>query len=85
MILFRFAKATPHRWPFGSLSVPLAADRQYPHVALNRYPGKIIGIAIFPGGRRYISWVWPMWIIGLKLTREQFDRHIRAVIDGEQL
>lgn len=52
-------------------------------VALNRYPGEVIGVFVHLG-YRCVSWVWPLRITGLGLTDEQFDRGARALIDEEQ-
>jgi hypothetical protein len=69
---------------FGRLAFPTAAERQRPRVRLNRYPHEIIGVAVYFGGQRYLPWVWPVWITGLSLTDEQFDRGARNLIDEEE-
>jgi hypothetical protein len=79
--VIRLTKARYGSWrrPVGRFTIPTAADPQRPRVNLNRYPGKIIGIGFYPGGRRYLSWVWPVQIVGLRLTKEQFDRQVREL------
>lgn len=69
---------------FGRLVFPTAADPQRPGVSFNRYPQKIIGVAVYFGGRRYLSWVWPVWIVGLRLTSEQLERQHRELLANEK-
>jgi hypothetical protein len=76
----RLAIASRPRWPIGRFAIPTAADPQRPRIQLNRYPGEVIGIAFYPGGRRYLSWVWPIRLTGLRLTGDQFDREVRSEV-----
>lgn len=66
---------SPLRWRIvGRLVFPVAADPQRPGIRLNRYPHEVIGICVFcPGTRRYLSWVWPVKVVGVRLTQQQFE------------
>lgn len=75
----RFERAYPPRPRWGTWTWPTAAERQRPGIHLNRYPHEVIGIWVTFGGHRYLSWVWPIRITGLRLTREQFDRQFADV------
>jgi hypothetical protein len=83
MTTIRLTKARYGSWrqPLGRFAIPTATDPQRPQIRFNRYPGKIIGVTFCPGGRRYLSWVWPMWVVGLRLTSEQFGRQVRELTD----
>lgn len=50
---------------------------------LNRYPGEIIGVFVHLG-RHCVSWVWPVKVVGLRLTNEQFDRETTALLNEER-
>lgn len=76
-----------HRWlkrAAGRLAFYVTADRHRFHIHLNRYPGEIIGVAV-TWRKHCLSWVWPVWIVGLRLTKEQFDRGLRDVIDTTEV
>lgn len=81
----RITRARHFQWrrPLGRFASYVTADQHRLGVHLNRYPHKIIGVSVVYR-RRCLSWVWPIEIRGVKLTREQFDRQARQVIDGER-
>jgi hypothetical protein len=69
---------------FGRLIRYATADRHRPCLHFNRYPHKIIGVE-FVSGRIATSWVWPVWVIGLPLTRRQLEvEHGELIRDAER-
>lgn len=67
----------------GRLTFPKAADRHPIGVYLNRYPHEVIGLWVSFGGQRYLSWVWPIRITGLKLTAEQWERQTKEYLGDD--
>lgn len=76
----RIRFAHPRRPWYGTWVIPTAADRHPAGIHLNRYPGEVIGLWLSWGGRRYLSWVWPLRLSDLRLTREQ-----HALVHGQLL
>lgn len=80
----RLQLAQPRRPLWGTWVWPKGARRKRPGVYLNRYPHEVIGVAVHFGSHRYLSWVWPVRVTGLPLTREQFDRGVRYLLSEEE-